>query len=102
MVIRYGMKGNILGKIVQIDYMLVCKNGVTGKHDPPFKFIHTKSNTAKKFLLDLKQKAPFIIKSIQVNGGSEFMKEFEEACCDLGILPYVLPSKRPQYNGGVE
>ncbi|MBL8677430.1 MAG: transposase [Alphaproteobacteria bacterium] len=48
------------------------------------------------------QKAHFKIESIQVDGGSEFMKDFEEACSELGILLFVLPPKRPQYNGGVE
>lgn len=30
------------------------------------------------------------------------MLHFEEACAGLGIQLYVLPPKRPQYNGGVE
>lgn len=30
------------------------------------------------------------------------MNEFESACQELGIRLYVLPPKRPQYNGGVE
>ena len=30
------------------------------------------------------------------------MKDFEEACENKGIPLYVLPPKRPQYNGGVE
>lgn len=30
------------------------------------------------------------------------MAEFEEACGDLKIELYVLPPKRPRYNGGVE
>lgn len=109
---KYSMKAQHTGQMIQIDHMTVYKNGVAVKHfqawDPLSKFIHAniyhnaKSRTAKKFLLDLKQKAPFTIKSIQVDGGSEFMKEFEETCQELGIPLYVLPPKRPQYNGGVE
>ena len=30
------------------------------------------------------------------------MADFEEACAELGIPLFVLPPKRPQYNGGVE
>jgi transposase InsO family protein len=30
------------------------------------------------------------------------MKHFENECQKLGIELYVLPPKRPQYNGGVE
>lgn len=43
-----------------------------------------------------------MIRSIQVDGGSEFMKDFEKVCEENGINLYVLPPKRPQYNGGVE
>ncbi len=109
---KYGMKGKNPGQMVQIDHMTVTKNGVGMKHfqawDPSSKFIHAnlyqnaKSKTARKFLMDLRQKAPFSIQSIQVDGGSEFMKEFEEACQEFKIPLYVLPPKRPQYNGGVE
>ena len=35
--------------------------------------------------MDLRQKAPFTIESIQVDGGSEFMKEFEEDCQEFNI-----------------
>ena len=45
---------------------------------------------------------PFPIKSIQVDGGSEFMKYFEEECRKLNIQLFVLPPSRPQWNGGVE
>jgi putative transposase len=106
------MKGKTPGQMVQIDHMTVTKNGVVMKHfqawDPSSKFIHSnlyynaKSRTDKKFLMNLRQKAPFKIESIQVDGGSEFMKEFEEACQEFKIPLYVLPPKRPQYNGGVE
>ncbi len=38
---------------------------------------------------------PFAIKSIQVDGGSEFIKDFEQLCVDLSvdlsIELYVLP-----------
>jgi putative transposase len=109
---EYGMKITKPGQMIQIDHMTVSKNGFSAKHfqawDPTSKFIHAglysnaKSRTAKKFLKELIQKAPFKIESIQVDGGSEFMKDFEEACAELGILLFVLPPKRPQYNGGVE
>ena len=39
--------------------------------------------------------APFPIRSLQVDGGSEFRDEFEQACRDLGIPLYVLPPKNP-------
>ena len=51
---------------------------------------------------DFLAKAPFKVKSIQVDGGSEFRAEFEEVCEKLSIPLIVLPPNKPQYNGGVE
>ena len=65
-------------------------------------FSNATSKSAKKFLLSFVAKAPFPILSIQVDGGSEFMAEFEEACAELCIPLIVPPPKKPQYNGGVE
>ncbi len=108
----YGMKGSKPGQMVQVDHMSVSKNGCSAKHfqawDPKSRFIHAnlydnaKSRSAKKFLQELAQKAPFPIESIQVDGGSEFMREFEEACAEKNIKLFVLPPRRPQWNGGVE
>ncbi len=60
------------------------------------------SNAAAKFLHKVIQEMPFKVVSIQVDGGSEFMRHFETECSKLNIPLYVLPPKRPQYNGGVE
>jgi transposase InsO family protein len=109
---KYSMRPVKPGQMVQIDHMSVTVNQITVKHfqawDPKSKYIQANvysnatSVTAKRFLLELIQNAPFKISSIQVDGGSEFMLHFEEACAELGIELYVLPPKRPQYNGGVE
>lgn len=100
------------GERVQIDHMTVTKNGICVKQfqawDRRSKFIHAqlysnaKASSARKFLMELIENAPFKIKSIQVDGGSEFMAEFEQACKDLDIPLIVLPPAKPQYNGGVE
>ena len=84
-----------MGERVQIDHMTVSINGITVKQfqawDRKSKFIHAqvyshaKSSSAKRFLLELIEKAPFAIASIQVDGGSEFMAHFEETCCELNI-----------------
>jgi len=102
----------VLGERIQIDHMTVTKNGLTFKHfqawDRRSKYMdagvysNATSKSAKKFLLNFVAKAPFPVLSIQVDGGSEFMAEFEEACAELGIPLIVLPPKKPQYNGGVE
>lgn len=105
-------KTMVMGERVQIDHMTVTKNGLSFKHfqawDRRSKFINTaifsnaKSSSAKRFLLDFVRRSPYKILSIQVDGGSEFMAEFEDGCADLGIPLIVLPPSKPTYNGGVE
>ena len=100
------------GEMMQLDHMSVSKNGVYLKEfhawDPLSKYVYAQvftsatSSTAKKFLEQMLENVPFKIKSIQVDGGSEFMADFEQACADLCIALYVLPPKKPNYNGGVE
>jgi transposase InsO family protein len=101
-----------MGERVQIDHMTVTKNQVSMKHfqawDRRSRFMHAqvyshaKSRSAKQFLEELLQKAPFPMTSIQVDGGSEFRDEFEKACADYEIPLMVLPPSKPQYNDGVE
>ena len=42
------------------------------------------------------------IGAVQIDGGSEFMAEFEQACADAKIPLYVLPPRSPKLNGAVE
>lgn len=60
------------------------------------------AGNAKKFLNSLIERAPYPVKAIQVDGGSEFMAEFEQACADLAIPLFVLPPCSPKLNGHVE
>jgi putative transposase len=92
--------------------MTVTKNGITFKHfqawERKSKYIdaaiysNAKASNAKRFLIDFVKQAPVKVESIQVDGGSEFMAEFEDACAQLKIPLIVLPPKKPEYNGGVE
>ena len=109
---KYGMKGKEPGQLIQVDHMTVTQNNLYMKHfqawDPVTKTIiaevyhNAKSATATQFLHKLMRELPFHIQSIQVDGGSEFMKDFEETCGELRIPLFVLPPRRPQWNGGVE
>ena len=60
------------------------------------------SSTAAHFLDDLDQRMPFIVRAIQVDGGSEFEAVFEEECRRRGIRLFVLPPRSPKLNGCVE
>lgn len=58
--------------------------------------------TARDFLSDVIQRMPVPVKAIQVDGGSEFKAEFEEACREKGLRLFVLPPRSPKLNGCVE
>ncbi len=60
------------------------------------------AGTAKAFLDELTARMPVPIQGIQVDGGSEFMAEFETDCKARGIPLYVLPPRSPKLNGRVE
>ena len=100
------------GDLVQIDHMVVNVNNRGYRHfkavDPITKitiadiYYNAKANTSVEFLEKVIANMPFKINSIQVDGGSEFMAEFEERCRKENIDLYVLPPKSPKYNGCVE
>ena len=108
-----GMKSASPGELIQVDHMSVKVGpGFNVKHFeaicPTTKIVIAEayqsagSINAKRFLEKLINALPFKIKSIQVDGGSEFMKEFENACEKLGIALYVIPTRTPELNGNVE
>ena len=102
----------VIGERVQIDHMTVTKNGISFKHFQAWErksktiiaqiYSRARSSEAKKFLHHLIAEAPYKIRSIQVDGGSEFMLEFENACAELKIPLFVNPPATPKNNGGVE
>jgi putative transposase len=65
-------------------------------------FTQATATTAKYFLDDMERRTPNKIKSIQIDGGSEFQSVFEEECQRRGIKLFVLPPRSPKLNGGVE
>lgn len=58
--------------------------------------------SAARFLDKLVAEAPFPVRAIQIDGGSEFMAEFEAACQKKEIALWVLPPRSPEMNGRVE
>jgi len=65
---------------------------------------HTRATarSATEFLDTLSQRMPFPIRALQVDGGSEFAAEFEQACQRRGLHLFVLPPRSPKLNGAVE
>lgn len=101
------------GELIQIDHMVLnLYNGLKIKEfravDPTTRIsisrIYSSANAvnAREFLKEVIKEFEFEIKSIQVDGGGEFMAEFEDYCEELGIKLYVLPPRSPKMNGFVE
>lgn len=108
-----GRRAQTPGDLVQIDTLFVnLRPDRAIKHftayDPVAKWTighvaTAASASAAKDLLDkLIVSAPFKVRGIQVDGGSEFMSVFEDHCRDKRLELVVLPPKRPDLNGCVE
>jgi transposase InsO family protein len=101
------------GDIVQLDTLdLRPLPGVVLKHFTAHDVVskwnvvsvhqHASAATAAHFLDILKDRMPFTVRAIQVDGGSEFESVFENECQQRGIRLFVLPPRSPKLNGGVE
>ena len=101
------------GDVVQIDTLSISiLPGQAIKHftayDPfakwtvgqPYKRATAKS--AAECLTRVRAQMPDPVKAVQIDGGSELMAEFEQACADAKIPIYVLPPRSPKLNGAVE
>src|SRR3954471_32974 len=108
-----GMKPIRPGELVQIDTLFVnVAPDKAVKHftayDPVAKWTvalvagRATARCAAALLDKLIAEAPFRVEGIQVDGGSEFRAEFEDACRERNLCLFVLPPKRPQLNGHVE
>jgi len=62
----------------------------------------TTVSLAARFNDTLQARMPFPIRSLQVDGGSEFYAEFEQQCQHRAIRLFVLQPKIPKLNGAVE
>lgn len=60
------------------------------------------ATTARDFLAQIVERMPFPVRAIQVDGGSEFMAQFEIACRERSITLFVLPPRSPKLNGKAE
>jgi len=110
---KYGMKAKLPGELLQIDHTVIEVE--PGKYVKQFDatcpitkftisqvFARATSKTASVFLAYVQGMSPFKIKSIQVDGGSEFMGNFEDYCKENNLELYVLPPRSPEFNGNVE
>ncbi len=101
------------GDLVQVDTLEVRPlPGVVWKHftardlvsrwDVIGVYSRATATTATSFLTQLRERMPFPVRAIQVDGGSEFQAQFEQACERWGLSLFVLPPRSPKLNGHVE
>jgi transposase InsO family protein len=101
------------GDLVQIDTKEIrMRGGVILKHfsarDVVSRWdvveVHRRGTSlaAARFLDTLLDRLPFPVKALQVDGGSEFAAEFEQACQQKELPLFVLPPKSPKLNAHVE
>jgi transposase InsO family protein len=101
------------GALIQLDTMHLCPlPNVAGRQFTAIDVVSrcavlgvrasVTAGTATAFLDDLCARMPVPIQVIQVDGGSEFMAGFEQACQDRGITLYALSPRSPKLNGRVE
>lgn len=110
---KKGMRAKAPGELMQIDHMTIfMPSGMQVKHFEAIcpvtkitvaqSYSTASSKNAADFLKLVQRKVPFKIKSIQVDGGSEFRDEFESLCKQLDLPLFVLPPRSPELNGNVE
>jgi transposase InsO family protein len=102
------------GDLVQLDTLDIRPPGVTH----PFKQFTARDVVSRWDVVELRRSAsaraavgvldalaartPFAVRAISVDGGSEFMADFEVACQARGIRLFVLPPRSPKLHGSVE
>ncbi len=108
-----GLKATKMGELIQIDHMTIQVPGQGSlKHFNaicPITKIAVEeirrgatSQDGAMFLEKVLRELPFPVISIQVDGGAEFMRDFESLCAKKGIELFVLPPYSPELNGSVE
>ncbi len=101
------------GDLVQVDSLQIRLQGshprwqfssrdLISRWDVSRAFQRATSFTASLFLEYMERKFPFRIRAIQIDGGSEFKKHFEEACRAKGIRLFIIPPRTPKLQCFVE
>ena len=101
------------GDLIQVDTLQIHLRGndrrwqfssrdLISRWDVSQAFRNASSFAAALFLEYMERKFPFPIRAIQIDGGSEFKKHFEEACRIRRIRLFIIPPRTPKLQGYVE
>lgn len=107
-----GYKATSPGELLQLDTVIQHPDGchrylisaidTTSKFAFSYGYSHVSSATATDFMKKLKQVAPFPIKQIQTDNGSEFAKYFASYLKDESIKQFHTYPKTPKMNAYIE
>jgi len=108
-----GYRVDAPGDLVQVDTLQIKLNtgvirwqfsarDVVCRWDRARAYHRPTSFSASLFLDYLERKFPFRIRAIQIDGGSEFKRHFEEACQRQKVRLFVIPARSPKLQGHVE
>jgi transposase InsO family protein len=102
------------GDLVEIDTVEIRLPGITR----PYRQFTARDRVSRHDVLELRRTAtaraaasvleaivarmPFEVRAISVDGGSEFMADFEAACAERKIRLFVLPPRSPKLHAAVE
>ena len=101
------------GDLVQVDTLQIrlqsddrrwqfSSRDLISRWDVSHAYRRATSFTAALFLEYMERKFPFPVRAIQIDGGSEFKKHFEQACRERGIRLFIIPPRTPKLQGYVE
>jgi len=101
------------GDLIQVDTLQIHLQGcgrrwqfssrdLISRWDVSQAYWNATSFAAALFLEYMEREFPFPVRAIQIDGGSEFKKHFEEACRTRGIRLFIIPPRTPKLQGYVE
>lgn len=101
------------GELVEVDttdvrpipgvvYKHFTARDVVSRWDVVDVYSRATAEAAASFLEALLERMPFPVRAIQVDGGSEFKADFEQACQGRRLPLFLLPPHSPKLNGHVE
>jgi len=106
------LKNKYPGSLVQVDtkhlyilgkrFYLFCAIDSSSRYGYVSVFETGSSESARRFLQELKAYFPFRITGVQTDNGSEYLLSFHQGCQDLDIQHYFTDPYCPKQNGRVE
>ena len=109
---RKGYLPRLPGDLVQMDTVSIFTDGIkryiftaidiSTRFTLAYAYKSNSSAHGSDFLDKLTRVAPFDIKRVQTDNGSEFSKHFEQACEEKGLVHFFNYPRHPQANGYLE